>query len=235
MTVEPPPGGAPPDPLGAGGGPTPAGGRRLGEIAALVSAGTAVAGLLLGFFGLPTVVNSPTAQTVTQTVTATATVTATVTATPTSSSVPSTVPTPSGSGQTAAPAPKRVSLVDDLQPVNHKSESYTRGPQKVNGTVYPTVLSSTCASATWQLDREYTTLTMSYGLADSSSSGTTVKMYIELDGERKVERAVSVGSTMPVNLDVSGVFRITLGSEYCFAFGLNNVGAWIDPVVTKAP
>ncbi|WP_189926781.1 NPCBM/NEW2 domain-containing protein [Kitasatospora xanthocidica] len=125
--------------------------------------------------------------------------------------------------------------MDDLQPVDNHRGKYDRGPQSVNGTLYPTVLSSTCATSTWQLDRQYTRLTVSYGLADSSSSGKTVQMYIELDGTRKLERDVAVGSTTPVDLDVRGVFRITLASNYCYAFGLNNVGAWIDPVVIKAP
>ncbi|MEU6930558.1 hypothetical protein AB0A05_15535 [Streptomyces sp. NPDC046374] len=41
---------------------------RLTELAALISAGAAVAGVALGFLGLPTVLNSPTARTGTQTV-----------------------------------------------------------------------------------------------------------------------------------------------------------------------
>ncbi|MFG2408168.1 hypothetical protein ACGFR8_28270 [Streptomyces brevispora] len=45
----------------------------MSEWAALISAVTAVLGLLLGFFGLPTVVNSPTAKPVRETVTVTAT------------------------------------------------------------------------------------------------------------------------------------------------------------------
>ncbi|MER7513845.1 hypothetical protein ACIP46_16785 [Streptomyces lavendulae] len=51
-------------------GTDPTGRRRirLGELAALISAGAAVGGVALGFLGLPTVVNSPTARTVTPTV-----------------------------------------------------------------------------------------------------------------------------------------------------------------------
>ncbi|WP_018566313.1 hypothetical protein [Streptomyces sp. PsTaAH-124] len=52
--------------------PAPAPARRpLGEVAALISAGTGLLGLLLGFFGLPAVVSSPTAVRVTVTETAT--------------------------------------------------------------------------------------------------------------------------------------------------------------------
>ncbi|ANH92336.1 hypothetical protein A8713_15205 [Streptomyces sp. SAT1] len=43
--------------------------RPLGEVAALISAGTGLLGLLLGFFGLPAVVSSPTAVRVTETAT----------------------------------------------------------------------------------------------------------------------------------------------------------------------
>ncbi|MEU4270833.1 hypothetical protein [Streptomyces sp. NPDC026092] len=71
---------------------------RLGEVAALVSAVTAVLGLILGFFGLPVVFNSPTARTVTETVYVTRTVTVPAAPEAPATAAPSTAPTPSASG-----------------------------------------------------------------------------------------------------------------------------------------
>lgn len=229
----PPSVGEPPSPAPPSSGAQPAAPRRLGEIAALVSAGTAVVGLLLGFFGLPAVVDSPTARTVTvtETVTARATATATVTAGTTVTAPAPAAPTPT-SGPTT---PGRVSLVDDLLPVTTQNNPYTRGPLKVNGRTHPTVLSSSCAESTWQLDRQYTTFTVTYGAADTTASGSVVPMFIEVDGVRKVERSMPVGTTQSVTLDVRGVFRITLGSKVCYAYSLDDIGAWIDPVVTREP
>ncbi|MEU3605677.1 hypothetical protein AB0E83_09505 [Streptomyces sp. NPDC035033] len=80
---------------------------RLGEWAALISAVAAVAGVALGFLGLPALVKSPTARTETVyvTVTPTPTPTPTVAATtPSSSASPSTSSTPSPPATTPPPA-----------------------------------------------------------------------------------------------------------------------------------
>ncbi|MFB8243339.1 NPCBM/NEW2 domain-containing protein [Kitasatospora purpeofusca] len=210
----------------------PGSSRRLGEIAALVSAGTAVAGLLLGFFGLPTLVNSPTARTVTETVTATATVTVTA------ARATVATPAPPAAGQSSQPAPTsadRISLVNDLLPVAEEQGPYDHGSQKVNGQIHPTTLSSSCSITTWQLDRQYTTFTATLGAADSTGPGSKVLLYVELDGVRKIERNMAVGSTVPVTLDLRGVFRITLGSMSCNSYHPEDVGSWIDPAITKAP
>ncbi|GAA2974083.1 MULTISPECIES: NPCBM/NEW2 domain-containing protein [unclassified Kitasatospora] len=125
--------------------------------------------------------------------------------------------------------------MNDLLPVAEEQGPYDRGPQKVNGQAYSTTLSSSCSVATWQLDRQYTTFTTTLGAADSTASDTKILLYVELDGVRKIERSMAVGSTLPVTLDLRGVFRITLGSMSCNSRHQENVGAWIDPVITKAP
>lgn len=85
---------------------------RLGDVAALVTALTGLGGLLLGFLGLPTLVNSPTAARITETVRATATVT--MTATPSGSAVagePGPSPQPSS---TPSAAPRGTSYKFDV-------------------------------------------------------------------------------------------------------------------------
>ncbi|MFD8983858.1 hypothetical protein [Streptomyces sp. NPDC059564] len=79
------PGAGPPVPADPGRGRS----SRAGELAALISAATGVVGLLLGFFGLPTFVNSPTARAVQPTVTATVTVTAAAPSSGSAGSAPS--------------------------------------------------------------------------------------------------------------------------------------------------
>ncbi|MGW7452731.1 hypothetical protein [Streptomyces sp. NPDC054787] len=74
-------------------------GARIGEIAAFVSAVTAVLGLLLAFFGLPAAFNSPAAKTATRTVDVTESVSAPPTPERTTTS-----PTPSASGSPTSPA-----------------------------------------------------------------------------------------------------------------------------------
>ncbi|MBC9715104.1 hypothetical protein H9Y04_21365 [Streptomyces sp. TRM66268-LWL] len=67
----------PPTPAPSPTPPAPPPRRRVGEVAAWISAITGLLGLVLGFFGLPAVFGSPTARTATPTVTSTVTVTAT--------------------------------------------------------------------------------------------------------------------------------------------------------------
>jgi hypothetical protein len=96
-----------PDPDGARRGGAPAPTRRLGEVAALISALAAVFGVLLGFFGLPTVLRSPTAMPPTAAPQPTATVTLTVTA---PAPAPSGEP-PGESGSAASTSPSGAEVV----------------------------------------------------------------------------------------------------------------------------
>ncbi|MBT2404134.1 MULTISPECIES: hypothetical protein [unclassified Streptomyces] len=90
--------------------------RRAGEVAAWISAITGIFGLLLGFYGLPAVVNSPTAGNAapTATVTATVQVTATVTAPAAAPPPADGAPSPSGGAPTTGGGQSRINL-----PMNH--------------------------------------------------------------------------------------------------------------------
>lgn len=110
-TPLPPP--APSTPPAGSGDPSPTPPRRLGEIAALISALAAVMGVFLGFLGLPVVFNSPTARNpaaAAPTATVTTTVTATVTA-PAPEPSPSMSPGPSSTAQPGAPRTVTFDLV----------------------------------------------------------------------------------------------------------------------------
>ncbi|MCX4823432.1 hypothetical protein OG883_26840 [Streptomyces sp. NBC_01142] len=202
-------------------------------MAALVSAITAVFGLILGFFGLPTFVNSPTARTVTKTVEATVTVTATpdpAAATPGPGSTSSAVPPPSASA--AGP----FSLVRDLIPFESAPYTdYVTGSQKVDGRSHPTTLNALCGKSTWQLDRDYKTLTTRFGVSDDAPSGRTFTFYIDVDGTRKKEMTKGPGDGVDtMNVDLDGAFRVSLGIDGCSYSEPGGRGVWIDPAITKA-
>lgn len=95
--------------------PEPGRGRRLVEVATLVSALTGVVGLLLGFFGLPAVVNSPTARV--NAPVAQPAVTVTVTAPPPAGGTPA---ESGGQGSTPPPADaKPISKVGIRMPTGY--------------------------------------------------------------------------------------------------------------------
>ncbi|MFD9377644.1 NPCBM/NEW2 domain-containing protein [Streptomyces sp. NPDC059999] len=200
-------------------------------MAALVSAITAVFGLVLGFFGLPTFVNSPTARNVTPTVTATVTVTA-----PPGGAEPAPAPGSTGSG-VPSPSPSAKgpsSLVHDLMPVEVDGE-FGKGAQKVDTRSYPTALSGLCGKHTWQLDRRYTTLTTRVGVSDDTPSGRTITLYVDVEGARRKELVMGPGdSVATVTLDVSGAYRVSLGIDGCSWADQLGRGVWIDPVLAPA-
>ncbi|MFB7466114.1 hypothetical protein ACFCZ1_21885 [Streptomyces sp. NPDC056224] len=87
--------------------------RRWAEVATLISALTGLAGLLLGFFGLPVVVNSPTARIGTEK--PQPTVTVTVTATPQAAETPA----PAGTGPALPSGSKSVSKAGIRMPSDY--------------------------------------------------------------------------------------------------------------------
>ncbi|MEU8503744.1 hypothetical protein AB0C40_03240 [Streptomyces brevispora] len=149
----------------------------MSEWAALISAVTAVLGLLLGFFGLPTVVNSPTAKPVRETVTVTATP-------PPENRGPATEP-----ADTPSPTPQqdRGSLIEDVLPMTSDADdtkrSFTAGALTVNNRSYPRTLYGFDAERTWQLDRKYNTLVTAIGVSDSTPSGYGVVFTVRVDGD----------------------------------------------------
>ncbi|MFG2623052.1 NPCBM/NEW2 domain-containing protein [Streptomyces sp. NPDC048507] len=169
----------------------------------------------------------------TQTVTATATVT--VTASPDRAGpAPSLGPTGSGASSPPASGTGPFSLVRDLLPVEVDGD-YAKGGQKVDTRSYPTALSGLCGKHTWQLDRQYTTLTTRVGVSDDTPSGHTITLYIDVEGARKKELTMSPGDSVEtVTLDVSGAYRISLGIDGCTYGDQLGRGVWIDPVLAKA-
>ncbi|MEV6396174.1 NPCBM/NEW2 domain-containing protein [Streptomyces sp. NPDC051907] len=217
MSSSPPPGDGipplPPQPPGPGPAPTP---RRLGEVAALVSAVTAVIGLLLGFFGLPAVVNSPTARTVT--VTETATVTA---------------PPPLDTGDTAtpsspAPLPTGEVALRDLTPINDPyDERIKLRSATLKGKTYSNAMTFSLAcntSVEYSINERYKTLTLTVGL-DDNGVATPGKLSIFGDETERKNVMLEINHPQSVTVDVSNVVKLLIApdisdSGYCNGDGV---------------
>ncbi|MGW4237350.1 NPCBM/NEW2 domain-containing protein [Streptomyces sp. NPDC004749] len=197
-----------PDP----GPPSP--GRKLGDVAALISSLAAVAGVLLGFFGLPAVVDSPTAQTATPvtTATATATVTATVTAPAPSApgshgddtvKPPSPAPLPSGSVPLADLSPVRGNDAFTLRSVTMGSKSYENAM----------VLALPCGGSPidYSINERYTSLTFTVGL-DDNGVAEVINVTVQGDGANRKAVNAEINRPHAVTVDVTGVVKLRITS-----------------------
>lgn len=148
---------------------------------------------------------------------------------------------PSGS---ISPGPTVGQSLIDMTAVDASSTYYHSGPQQVNGqrdqrTLYDNTSESDCTgsvdgSITYQLDRRYHYFHVTVGVADNTLSGDTATFSILADGQQKgMAPTLGPGETEPINLNVSGVFRLTL-QDACNSpnVGDNNITAvWVNPVV----
>ncbi|SCL71090.1 NPCBM/NEW2 domain-containing protein [Micromonospora peucetia] len=197
---------------GPDGKPRPAPARRpLGEVAALVSAGTGLLGLLLGFFGLPAVVNSPTAARVT--VTETVVVpgpTVTVTAPSADRSEPGPGPSASSSGSAGVDR-QALTLLD---PVDGRP-MLSSGSGTLKGEEYPdaaTVNFCIGGFTEYNIGTNWKRFTATAGLDDSSSNWPmTVQIYS--DGRRLVSVRAGLADPKRVDVDVTGATRLRIGYE----------------------
>ncbi|MEU2062512.1 NPCBM/NEW2 domain-containing protein [Streptomyces sp. NPDC013455] len=190
--------------------PPPPSARRLGEIAALISAVTAVLGLLLGFFGLPTLVNSPTARTVTATTTVTAT--ATVTASPRTADTGA----PSQSSG-PAPLPSGEVALRDLTPLgSFPDEHFQIRTVTLGGKAYSNAMVVTypCVSS-WEysINERYKTLTLTVGL-DDNGVAEPGKLSIKGDGKARKNIMLEINHPQTVTVDVSGVVKLGIDPEF---------------------
>ncbi|MFJ4090808.1 NPCBM/NEW2 domain-containing protein [Kitasatospora sp. NPDC089913] len=193
--------------------------RPLGDIAALITAGTGLVGLLFGYLGLPVIANSPTAArpTVTKTVSVPEpAVTVTVTAPP--PSVAASLPTGSPSGGpdgTPSPSSKPL-LLTTMNPVAKGKYAWLKvGSGTLNSQGFETALvpdgsDSNCSgSAEYNLGRQWATLTLTAGI-DDYSANTASRLDILADGESIFTGEVNLGKPKELSLDVKGRLRLSI-------------------------
>jgi hypothetical protein len=130
--------------------------------------------------------------------------------------------------------------------VDASSTAYKSGSQPVDGrrdqrTLYDSTSEFSCngsvdGSITYQLDRRYHHFHVTVGVADTTLSGDTVNFSVLADGQQKgMAPTLGAGETQTIDLNVSGVFRITL-QDACStldSYGNSNITAvWVNPVVS---
>lgn len=160
----------------------------------------------------------------------------------------STTPTPDTGPQEAPEYTSTKSLLN-MEPIGDGSSypqasPYTQEPQKINGALVDRVLSTalSCAvvsneiSEQFQLDRKFRTFRATVGLTDKSDSEPQVKFVARVDGEDRASTVMSVGALKPLEVDVTGGFRVELHAEVIEptnCLGKVAIAAWIDPMVTR--
>ncbi|MBQ0830224.1 hypothetical protein [Streptomyces tagetis] len=168
-----------------------------------------MAGLLLGFFGLPTVIDSPTAQTVTATVTATVTVTAPApmpTGSPDEASVNPSSPAPLPTGEVPLTdlSPVRGSGLFDLRSVSIGSKPY----EQAMTLTYPC---NTTAGIQYSINERYKSLTLIVGL-DDRSTAELIKVTIEGDGRALKTVGAEINRPQNVTVDMASVRKLAIKS-----------------------
>jgi hypothetical protein len=162
-----------------------------------------------------------------------------------SSTSPSSTATDHPSGSTS-PGPAVGRSLIDMPAVDASSTPYQSGRQKVDGridqrTLYDSTSEINCndsvdGSITYQLDYRYHHFHATVGVADTTLSGDTITFSILADGQPEgMAPTLGVGKTETIDLDVSGIFRITL-QDACStpnSYGSGNITAvWVNPAVS---
>ena len=135
----------------------------------------------------------------------------------------------------------------DMTPVNGSSSSFQSGPEPVKGksyqqTLYDTWDDDNCGyyyppdSVTYELNYKYRKFHAVVGLADSSPSGDTMQFSVLVDDQQRgADPTLMAGQTAPINVTVTGAYRITLQANCTSstsAGGNNAIAVWINPVVS---
>ncbi|MEU9593863.1 NPCBM/NEW2 domain-containing protein [Streptomyces sp. NPDC048193] len=162
-------------------------------------------GLLLGFFGLPTVVDSPTAQSAAATATVTATATATVTAAAEQPGADA-----DASAEPSAALPTGDVPLTDLTPLSGMYTNWELKPVVLGGRRFDNALTTEPGwfeSVGWSINEHYKSLTVTVGLDDNSAAyPVTVAFKAGADGEKTLKTATAqINRPVQVTVDLTGV------------------------------
>ncbi|GGV73417.1 NPCBM/NEW2 domain-containing protein [Streptomyces griseoloalbus] len=173
---------------------------------------TGVAGLFLGFFGVPSVITPPTARTVTATETVTATATVTVMASP---SAPGGSATGGPSPSSSARAAKEIPLTD-VEPlgagyVNTERKAVTMGGKRFDNAIVAEELGF-YESLTYSINERYKKLTLTVGLDDDSPAYPATVTFRSGGEYGKTLKSATAEINRPVEVtvDVTGVAILTI-------------------------
>ena len=182
-----------------------------------------VAGLLSLFVAVVVAVNSRDGQRAsTQSAGAVTQASTTSTTRGAATSIPAdtTAPVVSASATPGLPAATEQYLVDGSVFQTSDQLNLTEPVAHVNGEPSPQSVSiylyfdGERGFATYVLGRHYTRLKATVGIDDSSKSAFKAQVEIVADNRRLLQQTVGKGQAVPVDLDVSGVYSITLSASY---------------------
>ncbi|MGW0705696.1 NPCBM/NEW2 domain-containing protein [Streptomyces sp. NPDC002643] len=181
-----------------------------------MSAFTGVVGLILGFFGVPSLVTPPTARTVTATVTATATTT--VTASPTAEPSPSdTADAPGANADSStSPTPSTEVPLTDVEAVDTGQGGWERKAATMGGKRFDNSIVNDSGGYEWlsySINERYKRLTVTVGLDDDGVAypGTVTFISGELgDGKTLKSANAQINRPVEVTVDVTGVAILTI-------------------------
>ncbi|MFF9340768.1 MULTISPECIES: NPCBM/NEW2 domain-containing protein [unclassified Streptomyces] len=198
----------------------------MGEIAALISALAAVAGVLLGFFGLPTVINSPTARNP-------APQAPVVTTAPSSPTVETTAPSaspdaeseeppeepseePSEDPSTAPPPalPSGTVPLSELDPV-FGSHSYEIRSVNMGAKLYDQamVFREYCdSSVEYSINQRYKSFSFVVGL-DDNATAESIRFTVKGDGRVRKAVGAEINRPQTVTVDMTDVVKLTIKVE----------------------
>ncbi|MEU7075938.1 NPCBM/NEW2 domain-containing protein [Streptomyces narbonensis] len=188
-----------------------------------MSALTAVAGLLLGFFGLPTLVNSPTARPVVVTVTvpvphATATGAGATTTTASTPSPETSSPDTEDPRSVSAPPPLPTGTValKDLTPLGtYGADKVGLSTATLGGRTHPNaiVLTYPCQGPVeYSLNERYKTVAFTVGL-DDNGLATPGKLTVVGDGKPLKSVMLEINRPQTVTVDLTGVIRLAIQAD----------------------
>ncbi|MFF2014065.1 NPCBM/NEW2 domain-containing protein [Streptomyces sp. NPDC058195] len=178
-----------------------------------MSALTGVVGLVLGFFGVPSIVTPPTARTVTNTVTATATVTVTATP-PAPGATADDGPSPGATARTADDVP-----LTDIEPLGSGYGNLVRQPVTMGGKRFDNAIVGESLgyfeSLTYSINEHYKSLTVTVGLDDDSPAYPATVSFKSGGGEGKTLKSATAQINRPVEVtvDLTGVALLKIVAE----------------------
>ncbi|MFE6745100.1 NPCBM/NEW2 domain-containing protein [Kitasatospora purpeofusca] len=192
---------------------------------------------MLGFLGLPAVVDSPTAKTVRTTETVLVTTTETVR--PTATVTVTASPTGSGSSSTSgapspAPVPSGETALRDLRPVGNvfADQGLLLKSATMGGKTYPNsmVFRYPCQTGyEYSINQRFKTLTLVAGI-DDNSVAEHGKLSIKGDGNEIKNVMLEINNPQTVTVDLTGVAKLYVSTS----FDTNRTCDGIVPALAEA-
>jgi len=158
--------------------------------------------------------------------------------------VPTTAPVDTPGTVDEPPAPPSLAFLSDMEPTEEDPAFYSLGALEISGESYPHSVSHRVGGCeksgyiSFNLGRDWTTFSATFGLRDESEASTVVRSEVYLDGNLAYTTGdVGLGATEQVSISTVGVLNLRLA--YYFLEGsmglCSDAGdvAWGDAQVSR--